>query len=175
MKTGRARCGFAPFRRRILCASHGGRTHIGLKQVRDGHCGEQRGETNSQRAIGAAARRRSTRQENKLLAPRAGFEPATNRLTAGCSTAELPGNRARALASESAYNKAGRAFKARNRPCALVLLLVEPQQAGRARGESIPRLIFSADLARWWMPSRRSARLAAARTGCWVRSSRQCR
>jgi hypothetical protein len=26
------------------------------------------------------------------LAPRAGFEPATNRLTAGCSTAELPGN-----------------------------------------------------------------------------------
>ncbi len=28
----------------------------------------------------------------KLLAPRAGFEPATNRLTAGCSTAELPGN-----------------------------------------------------------------------------------
>src|SRR5713226_10012266 len=28
------------------------------------------------------------------LAPRAGFEPATNRLTAGCSTAELPGNAA---------------------------------------------------------------------------------
>ena len=28
----------------------------------------------------------------KRLAPRAGFEPATNRLTAGCSTAELPGN-----------------------------------------------------------------------------------
>ncbi len=26
------------------------------------------------------------------LAPRAGFEPATNRLTAGCSTAELPRN-----------------------------------------------------------------------------------
>jgi hypothetical protein len=25
------------------------------------------------------------------LAPRAGFEPATNRLTAGCSTTELPG------------------------------------------------------------------------------------
>ena len=29
------------------------------------------------------------------LAPRAGFEPATNRLTAGCSTTELPGNDAR--------------------------------------------------------------------------------
>jgi hypothetical protein len=28
---------------------------------------------------------------NLALAPRAGFEPATNRLTAGCSTAELPG------------------------------------------------------------------------------------
>src|SRR3546814_6992440 len=26
------------------------------------------------------------------MAPRAGFEPATNRLTAGCSTAELPGS-----------------------------------------------------------------------------------
>src|SRR5262245_51748567 len=31
------------------------------------------------------------------LAPRAGFEPATNRLTAGCSTAELPGNTGAAL------------------------------------------------------------------------------
>ena len=29
----------------------------------------------------------------KSLAPRAGFEPATNRLTAGCSTTELPGNK----------------------------------------------------------------------------------
>ena len=28
------------------------------------------------------------------MAPRAGFEPATNRLTAGCSTTELPGNTA---------------------------------------------------------------------------------
>jgi hypothetical protein len=28
----------------------------------------------------------------RVVAPRAGFEPATNRLTAGCSTAELPGN-----------------------------------------------------------------------------------
>ena len=29
------------------------------------------------------------------VAPRAGFEPATNRLTAGCSTTELPGNTCR--------------------------------------------------------------------------------
>jgi hypothetical protein len=38
------------------------------------------------------------------LAPRAGFEPATNRLTAGCSTTELPGNSAEAAWAEP-YNK----------------------------------------------------------------------
>ena len=38
------------------------------------------------------------------VAPRAGFEPATNRLTAGCSTTELPGNRG-ARASGAAYSK----------------------------------------------------------------------
>src|SRR5271155_5340984 len=38
------------------------------------------------------------------LAPRAGFEPATNRLTAGCSTTELPGNGAEAAWAEP-YNK----------------------------------------------------------------------
>ena len=46
------------------------------------------------------------------LAPRAGFEPATNRLTAGCSTAELPGNKAQARARRRAYNKSDRAMKA---------------------------------------------------------------
>ncbi len=40
----------------------------------------------------------------KEVAPRAGFEPATNRLTAGCSTAELPGNSA-LVYSELAYSK----------------------------------------------------------------------
>ena len=40
----------------------------------------------------------------KLLAPRAGFEPATNRLTAGCSTTELPGNMP--ALRHGAYNKA---------------------------------------------------------------------
>src|SRR5690242_2416210 len=34
----------------------------------------------------------------ELLAPGAGFEPATNRLTAGCSTTELPGNKAAHIA-----------------------------------------------------------------------------
>ena len=29
---------------------------------------------------------------SKGVAPRAGFEPAANRLTAGCSTTQLPGN-----------------------------------------------------------------------------------
>src|SRR5262245_33792865 len=38
------------------------------------------------------------------LAPRAGFEPATNRLTAGCSTTELPGNEP--ILRQRAYNKA---------------------------------------------------------------------
>ena len=47
------------------------------------------------------------------LAPRAGFEPATNRLTAGCSTAELPGNSS--CRARNAYNKAGRALKAAKR------------------------------------------------------------
>lgn len=40
----------------------------------------------------------------KMLAPRAGFEPATNRLTAGCSTTELPGNRGSHV-SGAAYSK----------------------------------------------------------------------
>jgi hypothetical protein len=47
------------------------------------------------------------------LAPRAGFEPATNRLTAGCSTAELPGNSS--CRARNAYNKAGPALKATKR------------------------------------------------------------
>ena len=38
------------------------------------------------------------------VAPRAGFEPATNRLTAGCSATELPGNKP--MLRQGAYNKA---------------------------------------------------------------------
>jgi hypothetical protein len=38
------------------------------------------------------------------LAPRAGFEPATNRLTAGCSTAELPGNMGNGVAGARITN-----------------------------------------------------------------------
>ena len=45
------------------------------------------------------------------LAPRAGFEPATNRLTAGCSTAELPGKSLLGVV-EAAYNKADPGLKA---------------------------------------------------------------
>jgi hypothetical protein len=40
---------------------------------------------------------------DSTLAPRAGFEPATNRLTAGCSTAELPGT----TRATAASNKRG--------------------------------------------------------------------
>src|SRR5947199_8185507 len=40
------------------------------------------------------ARSSQAHRETESVAPRAGFEPATNRLTAGCSTAELPGTNA---------------------------------------------------------------------------------
>jgi hypothetical protein len=48
--------------------------------------------------------------DKRALAPRAGFEPATSRLTAGCSTAELPRNSAqtqgsRLLATRQSINK----------------------------------------------------------------------
>jgi hypothetical protein len=51
-------------------------------------------------------------RREQVLAPRAGFEPATNRLTAGCSTTELPGNSAVLVCKSAAYNKAARALKA---------------------------------------------------------------
>lgn len=47
------------------------------------------------------------------VAPRAGFEPATNRLTAGCSTTELPGNRAHV--NEAGYSKGICDLQSRNR------------------------------------------------------------
>jgi hypothetical protein len=48
------------------------------------------------------------------LAPRAGFEPATIRLTVECSTAELPRNRAKQGSQRAAYNKAPEPCKGRN-------------------------------------------------------------
>src|SRR6516225_3839976 len=55
------------------------------------------------------------KQRSKLVvAPRAGFEPATNRLTAGCSTAELPGTNGSGLRKRTAYNKAWRDLKAKD-------------------------------------------------------------
>src|ERR1700681_1963942 len=45
------------------------------------------------------------------VAPRAGFEPATNRLTAGCSTAELPGTMAAHARECPAITKAFRLAK----------------------------------------------------------------
>ena|SRR5581483_1530416 len=45
-----------------------------------------------------------------VVAPRAGFEPATNRLTAGCSTTELPGNEP--MLRQRPYNKAKYLWKA---------------------------------------------------------------
>lgn len=37
-------------------------------------------------------KKRSTKYASSLLAPRVGFEPTTNSLTASCATAALPGN-----------------------------------------------------------------------------------
>src|SRR5215813_8153995 len=54
-----------------------------------------------------------------LLAPRAGFEPATIRLTVGCSTAELPRNSATHVRERAAYNKASSACIGRNVGCAV--------------------------------------------------------
>jgi hypothetical protein len=50
----------------------------------------------------------------QILAPRAGFEPATIRLTVECSTAELPRNRRTKVRERAAYNKAFRACKGPN-------------------------------------------------------------
>ena len=52
----------------------------------------------------------------RQLAPRAGFEPATIRLTVECSTAELPRNRRTWFANGGAYNKASTRCKGPNAP-----------------------------------------------------------
>src|SRR5882724_12291514 len=57
--------------------------------------------------------------KNSRMAPRAGFEPATIRLTVECSTAELPRNRRNPAGSQrAAYNKAPEPCKAGNRSLA---------------------------------------------------------
>ena len=53
----------------------------------------ERGAADRAEAAPAAARPEGGRPDSEEVAPRAGFEPATNRLTAGCSTTELPGKR----------------------------------------------------------------------------------
>ena len=59
------------------------------------------------------------------VAPRAGFEPATNRLTAGCSTAELPGT----TLATSASNKAAAPLQSRKSEPAAYLCM-HRQKAG---------------------------------------------
>src|SRR3984893_12221111 len=62
---------------------------------------------------------RGRTEKNSRLAPRAGFEPATIRLTVEFSTAELPRNRRNPMGSRrAAYNKAPEPCKAGNRPLA---------------------------------------------------------
>src|ERR1700716_2244887 len=53
---------------------------------------------------------------NARLAPRAGFEPATIRLTVECSTAELPRNRRKPCSQPQRITKPPGLCKARNGP-----------------------------------------------------------
>src|SRR6201996_1545572 len=66
--------------------------------------------------------RRTVLEMLKLLAPRAGFEPATIRLTVECSTAELPRNKAKR--------------------CSLAVRITKP--FGLAKDELVPDRIFRA-------------------------------
>ena len=77
------------------------------------------------------------------VAPRAGFEPATNRLTAGCSTAELPGN-TRATSNKrggrlQSVNRRRRAPLAKRRQprTALLLFLYARRARGRVRNSGV--------------------------------------
>src|SRR6516225_4926916 len=68
------------------------------------------------------------------MAPRAGFELATIRLTVGCSTAELPRNKRYTSSRAAAYNKASSACIGRNGG------LHRPRNAGRKAwfGKALP-------------------------------------
>src|SRR5258705_497374 len=65
------------------------------------------------------------------LAPRAGFEPATIRLTVECSTAELPRNRRTWFANGGAYNKASTRCKGPN--------AAFERRVKRGRKETVPQ------------------------------------
>src|SRR5581483_4977266 len=82
----------------------------------------------------------------KDLAPRAGFEPATIRLTVGCSTAELPRNERRLGPRGPAYNKAGAACKARDR--ALRRMSKSGTRIARGEGNLRQNRAFAAPLGR---------------------------
>src|SRR5436305_8910090 len=86
------------------------------------------------------------------MAPRAGFEPATIRLTVECSTAELPRNR-RNQVRAPAYNKALKPCKGRN------ILLWRPI---KRRGELAVTPAFAVPYGRQRMAGSR----LEARTAC---------
>ena len=84
---------------RVLKHPLGAFEKIGGEQNTIGHFYQRVGSssTRTRTRSSMTMRRRSANSirqacDLKEVAPRAGFEPATNRLTAGCSTAELPGN-----------------------------------------------------------------------------------
>ena len=59
----------------------------------------------SVRGVGPMLAHTDVKLGSAMLAPRAGFEPATIRLTVECSTAELPRNRRKPCSHAGAYNK----------------------------------------------------------------------
>ena len=70
----------------------------------------------------------------RTVAPRAGFEPATIRLTVGCSTAELPRNSDTNVRKGAAYNKAFSACIGPNRG-----FLDHPRKHGKpCSGSTLP-------------------------------------
>ena len=85
----------------VIAAQSGGRSggSGAVPQCRStrGHMGEDARKPDRNpypcRTYWISAASRASAKCLKVLAPRAGFEPATNRLTAGCSTTELPGIR----------------------------------------------------------------------------------
>jgi hypothetical protein len=87
----------------------------GVRAVREGGAHRRRNRKRAQCATDPK-RAKAIFLHVKVLAPRAGFEPATIRLTVECSTAELPRNRRNNRSRAAAYNKASGPCKGPNRP-----------------------------------------------------------
>ena len=117
---------------------------------------------------GADAEPGTTAGGPRNLAPRAGFEPATNRLTAGCSTTELPRNDA-SSGGFAPYNKRSPALQSGNfrrphpgaeqRESADITTMPRPAVAPPSHGIGRPSRHFRAS-----RPAQNRQRFAVAKT-----------